>query len=87
MYISGGSSALFPEQLACVLVRSQRRGHLAWANSPPFLVFKSEVGFIESIKKDSVVEMEAKSESKLMFLVEICFQAKSSGPHWTFASL
>ena len=50
-------------------------------------MFKSEVGFTESIKKDSVIEMEANLGSKLMFLIEICFQAKPLGHYWTFASL
>lgn len=31
---------------------------------PPTLVFKSEVGFIGSIKTDSVVETEANSDGK-----------------------
>lgn len=68
------------------LVRSQRKGHLAWTSSPPTLMFKSEVGVIESIKKDSVIETEANSGSKLIFLIEICFQAKPLGHYWTFAS-
>lgn len=68
-------------------VRTQRRGHLAWTNAPPTLVFKSEVGFIGSIEKDSVVEMGADSDSKLRFLVEICFQNKPLAHHWAFPSL
>lgn len=69
------------------LVRTQRRGHLASTNAPPTLVFKSEVGFIGSIEKDSAFEMEADSDSQLRFLVEICFQDKPLDHYWTFPSL
>lgn len=61
------------ESVIFCLVWAQTSGALAKTNLPSTLAFKSEMCFIESTKKESVVQVEANSDSKLMFLVDICF--------------